>query len=48
VQFDEDVAALRPAPRLGQDSLDILTDLGCDEARVAAMVRDGLVSIDEN
>jgi crotonobetainyl-CoA:carnitine CoA-transferase CaiB-like acyl-CoA transferase len=48
VQFDEDVAELRPAPRLGQDSLDILVDLGCDEARVAAMVRDGLVSTDEH
>ncbi|HMH58219.1 MAG TPA: CoA transferase, partial [Galbitalea sp.] len=47
VQFDADVAELRPAPRLGQDSLQVLADLGYDEGRVAALVRDGAVATDQ-
>jgi crotonobetainyl-CoA:carnitine CoA-transferase CaiB-like acyl-CoA transferase len=43
VQFDEDVSRLRPAPRLGQDSRQVLADLGYDEVRVAALVSDGVV-----
>jgi crotonobetainyl-CoA:carnitine CoA-transferase CaiB-like acyl-CoA transferase len=39
VQFDEDVGELRPAPRLGQDSLQVLADLGYDDAQVMALVR---------
>jgi crotonobetainyl-CoA:carnitine CoA-transferase CaiB-like acyl-CoA transferase len=38
VQLDKDVGELRPAPRLGQDSIQVLADLGYDAARVAALL----------
>ena len=43
VEFDEERAELRPAPALGQQSDEVLAELGYDPGAVAALRADGVV-----
>jgi crotonobetainyl-CoA:carnitine CoA-transferase CaiB-like acyl-CoA transferase len=40
-----DLDALRPAPRLGEHSIEILTEAGYDRAHIDALVGAGVVGV---